>query len=474
MNKWAPKLKNYPHFSVPLSASRTELVATSPGSVSQHAFLPFITYEKKWRRFKKGGQRERKVRPIKFASSTDANIFSYYRDQLSRLYEQSLLARGVSECVIAYRKIPVTPGKAQGKCNINFANDVFNLIIEIQDCCVVALDVKSFFESLDHDRLKHVWCQLLGQARLPKDHYAVFKQLTRQPTVSRDVVFERLGLSERDKKGVLRYAVAREDVPKPLCPSARFREEVKKRSNEKLIASNKNLYGIPQGAPLSDLLANAYLIEFDAEMAAYVKERGGYYRRYSDDILIILPGDGRAGRGAREFAERLMCRQGSQMKIKPEKTNTVCFVSSNGSLLSRSVGKKKNTQGMEYLGFRFDGRNIYIRNSTISNLQRKIRLACWHEAQKLVARYPRMAKEFIMERQFHILWRRFARVPDFERHCDCREWTFWTYVRKSTAVFGKRGQRIYRQLQGMESKARSWLENDIVQAQASVKVANSP
>lgn len=466
MAQWVPKPKRYPHFSAPLSASKTEVIATSPGMVSGHAFLPFITYEKKWRRFKKGDKREFKVRPIKFASSTDANIFSYYRDRLSGPYEQILLEREIADCVIAYRKIPVEPGKSQGKCNIHFANEVFCQVREVKRCCVVALDVKSFFESLDHGRLKRVWCQLLGETQLPKDHYAVFKQLTRQPTISRDVAFERLGYSERDKRGVLQYVKARKDVPRQLCSSARFRQEVEKCGSERLIITNKKPYGVPQGAPLSDLLANAYLIEFDAAMAAYVKGKGGYYRRYSDDILVIVPGDGRAGKGAREFTERLMRQQGAQLKINPEKTSTVCFAPSDGRLLCRSVGNSKSIQGLEYLGFRFDGNNIYIRNSTISNLKRKIRLACWHEAQKLVARYPGKNKQFMMEKHFHILIKRFKRVPDFERLCDCREWTFWTYVRKCTTVFGKRGLHIYRQLDRIENEARSWLEKDIERALA--------
>ncbi len=461
MDQWVPKPKRYPHFSAPLSASKTEAIATSPSMVARHAFLPFITYEKKWRRFKKGEKREPKVRPIKFASSTDANIFSYYRDLLSRPYEQILVEREIADCVIAYRKIPVEPGKPQGKCNIHFTNEVFDLVRLMKRCCVVALDVKAFFESLDHDRLKQVWCQLLGKTRLPEDHYAVFKQLTRQPTVSRDVAFERLGYSKRDKKGVLRYVVARDEIPQKLCSNGRFREEVAKRDKGKLIIPNPYSFGIPQGAPLSDLLANVYLLEFDATMSAYVKRKGGHYRRYSDDILIIVPGDGRAGRGAREFAERLMRRQGSRLEIKREKTSTACFALSGGQLTCRNVGSLKNTQGLEYLGFRFDGRNIYIRNSTISNLQRKIRSACWHEAQELVARYPGKTKHFIMEKHFDVLFRRFARVPDFERHRDCRKWTFWTYIRKSTAVFGKRGHCIYRQLGRTESLARSWLEKDI-------------
>ena len=177
MEHWKSKPKRYPHFSLPLSVSRTNALVFSPEAVASHAFYPFVAYDRKWRRFNKDGTRKRKIRPIKFASSTDADIFSYYRHILSERYEEELKTRGISDCVSAYRKIPVKVGKLSGKCNIHFANDVFLLIAEMQNCCAIALDIKSFFESIDHNRLKTVWCNLLGESRLPDDHYAVFKQL---------------------------------------------------------------------------------------------------------------------------------------------------------------------------------------------------------------------------------------------------------------------------------------------------------
>ena len=37
-------------------------------------------------------------------------------------------------------------------------------------------DFTKFFDMLDHDYLKGQWCSLLQVERLPKDHYAVFKE----------------------------------------------------------------------------------------------------------------------------------------------------------------------------------------------------------------------------------------------------------------------------------------------------------
>ena len=46
--------------------------------------------------------------------------------------------------------------------------------------------------------------------------------------------------------------------------------------------------GIPQGLPISAVLANLYLLDFDKNILdKVVKGKGGFYRRYSDDIIII-------------------------------------------------------------------------------------------------------------------------------------------------------------------------------------------
>ncbi|WP_449400480.1 reverse transcriptase domain-containing protein [Chryseobacterium wanjuense] len=50
--------------------------------------------------------------------------------------------------------------------------------------------------------------------------------------------------------------------------------------------------GIPQGLPLSAVLANIYLLDFDRNIIKeIVRKYRGYYRRYSDDLLIICSSD---------------------------------------------------------------------------------------------------------------------------------------------------------------------------------------
>ena len=65
-----------------------------------------------------------------------------------------------------------------------------------------------------------------------------------------------------------------------------FRDKVRKNA---LIISNKANFGIPQGSPISALLSNIYMLNFDIEMKDYVATLGGEYFRYCDDMLFIVP-----------------------------------------------------------------------------------------------------------------------------------------------------------------------------------------
>ena len=137
--------------------------------------------------------RKKKERPIRYASRRDAYIFSYYRYLLSEKYEAELNTLGVSNCVIGYRKIPVDGELNRGKCNIHFAKDAFDAVSELGDCCAIALDISSYFENIDHQILRKIWCRLLAVDELPPDHEHVFKNITRYAVVDREEVYQRLG-----------------------------------------------------------------------------------------------------------------------------------------------------------------------------------------------------------------------------------------------------------------------------------------
>ena len=108
---------------------------------------------------------------------------------------------------------------------------------------------------------------------------------------------------------------------------------------------------------------------------------------------------------------------------------------------------QQGKNGLEYLGFRFDGNRVYLRDSTLSAFHRKITFSTRRAASALVARYPGKDFDFLIKSFDEAAFiQRFGRVEDFDNSPDYRTWTFWTYARRAAGVFGSRGMPILRQL----------------------------
>jgi hypothetical protein len=200
------KLKRYPHIGLPLKNSDRlkwiEGYVTNPQVISKHSFLPFIHRTSRVRKFRKkyspidgelidtnvdGKKTNRhysdKKREIYYASHLDSLIYGYYADLLSQKYEVKLLKYHLDEVVNAYRTIPINRDnpESSNKCNIDFANDIFKYILsyEYEEFVVIAFDIKSFFDNLDHKLLREAWMDVLDVEQLSPDHFNVFKNITR-------------------------------------------------------------------------------------------------------------------------------------------------------------------------------------------------------------------------------------------------------------------------------------------------------
>lgn len=330
MVDWSPKFKHYPHFDKPIRPNDIEKLVRDPNAVARNSFYPFMRFEEKWQPFrdKKAGKPDKKIRQLRFASRRDAYIYSFYRHILREPYEASLASRGLNDNVIAYRKLATPEGR--GKSNIHSALDAFNAIRGYGDAAVVTLDISKFFESIDHELLRQKWCALLGVGDLPHDHRAVFRAITRYAIVDRDAAYERLGYVTWQAKGSSRipvYTTGFKDMPRQLCTNAEFRERIcgKGGTFTSLIETNKDDFGIPQGSPISDMLANLYLIDFDSALKAYVDAIGGSFFRYSDDIIIIIPGGEAEAVAARDFAMIEIKKHGAKILIKESKTSVLRY-----------------------------------------------------------------------------------------------------------------------------------------------------
>jgi hypothetical protein len=463
-------LKNYPHFDRLISPEKLLEIVTDPEKVRINAFFPFLQYSKKYQPFRRKSKKPNvKQRLIRYASRRDAAIFSYYRFLLSQPYEARLATLGIHDVPIAYRKIPVDSSSAKGKCNIEFASDLFSEVLRQRNSVVVTLDISKYFECIDHRRLYKVWCDLLKVESLPRDHLAVFKAITRFVVVDRSAVYERLGyIGQKLRhdgstgKGYLRSFKA---MPKQLCSPADFRNKIlgKDPNFPSLCQPNKEPFGIPQGAPISDLLANAYLIDFDVAVSQYARSRGGRYWRYSDDIVLVLPGGDAPGYEAKAYVTELISQFGDELEIKESKTSIVKFNEVNCSSLNfQLVDGLQGHNGLEYLGFRFDGKNVYLRNSTLSNFYRKITRRARRQARRHAIRFPGKSADWLMEEfDFHQFEKGFGRVRDFESVATKKGWTFWTYAKRASEHFGVRGKSIYKQVSRYRTYIRKAVKKEI-------------
>lgn len=347
------KKRRYLHFDTKIYPTIVANDVSNPEFVKKKSFYPFIRNIVKVIRFKKDPTTnnrmidKNKTRDLFYASHSDALIYSYYNFILSELYEKILTAYGINDVVLAYRRL-------DGKCNIHFASEVFDHIEKHIPIVAKTYDVEKFFDSLDHSILLKQWRNLLGVERIPDDHYKVYKNLTNYSYVDRDQLYNALGIKFGD--GVKR---------KRICNIQDFRDKVR---GNGLIQMNKNGFGIPQGSPISGLLSNLYMLEFDQGVRALVKKHGGIYRRYSDDIIVLAQNE--YIDTINEFIiEKL--RTLCELSINQSKTETVNFTSDGKSILS--LDEEKKDKMLQYLGFEFDGQRIFIRSRSLSRYYRKMK-----------------------------------------------------------------------------------------------------
>jgi len=340
--------RTYLHFDSPVNAEVAQRIATDTAAVARHSFYPFIQYNvvtQKIRKREGGGVELRppKVRPIAYAAHKDSHIFSHYSAILVERYEQELQARGLHEVVTAFRSL-------DHRRNIHFANDAFEFIRGQGECSVLASDISDYFGTIQHERLKAAWCRLMGVPRLPDDHFAVFKAVTRYATVDRLDLCRMLSLDPENP---------REDRRQRFCSAAQFREIVR---GNRLCSVNRRGFGIPQGSPISAILSNLYLLEFDEEMHTMITGHGGFYRRYCDDILFVVPTP--EARGQVLTMMRTMLTE-LGLTAHPDKTEVMDFPGRD-MLLPES-------RTLNYLGFTFDGVNKRIRPASIARYYKKMR-----------------------------------------------------------------------------------------------------
>lgn len=329
------KPRGYKHFDAPVGL-KFAAKACSPHFVAKHSWLPLIRYAKVTKRYKpKKHITEFKRRPIMYASHRDACILSKYAFELGGLLDTHYTAAGLSDNVIAYRKL--------GHSNYDFAAEVRSFALSIEPCVVLCFDISGFFDHLDHQILKSLLKRVLGANELSPDWYAVFKNVTQHKWVLRDDLASHPMFADRlNDRG--------------RTPIATIKELTKAGVRIHREPEGNRHFGIPQGTPISSVLANLYMLDFDRALADACAKHAALYRRYSDDILVVAKP---------EFAtalEDVITRSLHDIKLElsVDKTDRVEF-------------KKRSPETFQYLGFNLAAKGSFIRSSSLSKRWRKLK-----------------------------------------------------------------------------------------------------
>ncbi|MFA6990218.1 MAG: reverse transcriptase/maturase family protein [Candidatus Gastranaerophilaceae bacterium] len=346
-------------------------------NVKSHKFFPFLYFElrffqyKKLKKIKENGivdyKKEDlfKTRPINYSCYSDSFIFAYYNELLAKYYEEILKQYDLKNNIIAYRSIKNFQNI--GKCNIHFAAEAFVEIKKRKNCFCIGLDIKEFFQNLDHKILKSKLKETLNQRNLSEDWYQVYKILTDFHYIDINDFFKKLGNKKRKDFWTEENGFER------ICSPKQFRQIIIE--NPEIIQKNpkKNLLmGIPQGTNISGLFANIYMLDFDKELKKYLDNINGYYRRYSDDILIIVDNKEQA-ENTLIFLKNYLNNK-LRLELSEDKTLACSFakgICKTEAVSIRHIPAKENL--LQYLGFTYDGENIRLRNSTLGNF--------WKEAK---------------------------------------------------------------------------------------------
>ena len=369
--------------------SRILKYISNPKNISSHSFSPFILKELKERKFKisksisgvirrshnkfKKGKKESnvKIRPILYSTHIDAHVYSYYtKEILEPLYENIIRQnKELSNAITAYRQI-----KAEDllsfKNNVHFAKDAFDEIKKRKDCIALTFDITNFFPSLNHQILKKEWANVLGKKSLPKDHYNVFKSTTSFSYIKlKDLRiinghFDEKRIDDNRKAGKHSFFKNYNEF---------LESGIQIYKNQELSKFQENkLVGIPQGLPISAILANIYLLSFDTQIVEeLVKQEGVFYRRYSDDIIVVCK------KSQAEYVKGYLTNEIEKLEltISEAKTEEFQFKRSKDSV---QVFKMENVKlipnvPLTYLGFEFYGNKTLLKSKNLGSFYREMK-----------------------------------------------------------------------------------------------------
>lgn len=285
-------------------------------------------------------------------------------------------------------------------------------------CIVIIGDFTDFFDSLNHIYLKSRLCELLECDKLENDYYAVFKNITKYSVWNltdllelnslEDTMQGRKILNSRDR------VLSKED----------FKKYAKRFITVPNVEKKKDC-GIPQGAAISAVLANVYMMKVDEEIQRLVSEYDGLYMRYSDDFIIVL-----SEQKCKDLDNVIVeIREKIKLvKLTLQDEKTKCYRYENFRVLNCD-GEKT---AIDYLGFTFDGEKVVLRDKTISKYYYRL-----YRKLKTIERrngYTPKGNRISCKN----LYNKYSIKGAYLRDADGRvRGNFLTYVKRAQKIFGE-------------------------------------
>jgi Reverse transcriptase (RNA-dependent DNA polymerase) len=511
------KSKGYLHITPKINVFKNtgELIRKimDPEFVANYSFYPLIHSIIVERRYRKDTKRQNKryhtkrkndenvpnakKRPLHYATHMDALIFAYYAHLLNQRYEEEVAKYpNLYDSVTAYRKIPID-GQKSNKGTIHFAHDVFQYVkkrTEIEPVVVLKFDIESFFNQMDHELLLSKWHLLFQDGdRLPSDHFNVFQAATkfsyilkddlrvggRPPARSRRKGFDEKKLAKiRNQLGSQAFFESPADFRSAL-KSGKLRVFKYPFKSKK----TKRICGIPQGLPVSSVLANLYLIDFDKKMIDLCQNVGGFYRRYSDDIIVVCKQEEREH--VQRFANDTI--EECQVSLSEDKTEVFLFRKAeekSGRVVSYKMVNSKWVPDipLTYLGFEFFGYRTAIKSANLAKFYRRMiksaKRKCFRATK--IAKADLQANPTIFYRQLYRLYTLLnlskssvragfvhvvpAQKSQFQTKFvpAKRNINYLNYVARAASIMGEEG--IWRQLRRHKAILRKAIRKNIIKA----------
>lgn len=414
------KLRKYPHFDNRIHWRDVKHLVENPDYIVHHSFYPFIHYIQEMPKYpkaflnpdkyKQGKRDEPKDRDIMYSAHIDRYIYEYYAHRINLYYNEYAKEHRINNCAVAYRN------NHPGKTNIHFAKAAFDAIKKTDNAMVIIGDFSKYFDQIQHKHLKEMLMRIMKVDSLPDDYYKVFRSITKHSWLELDEIREYKGINRKEFNKLDRI----------------FTPEELRSYKKGRLQKNEKDYGIPQGSAISAVFSNVYLIDFDCIINDYITGIGGFYCRYCDDFIIIVPW---TTENKREDIVNFVFRTVSSipnLDLQYDKTQIYHYENEKITDITKCyrMNNKPERNYISYLGFSFDGKVVSIRSKTITKYYERM----YRKVDSITRNngYTKFGHKIPMHNLYQLYSKKGKNVDKKKK----RKGNFLTYVDKALIVFG--------------------------------------